>query len=138
MLEIAGFIALGLFTAAVAASMGIGGGIIFVPTLVVLFGFDQHIAQGTSLAVIFPTVIVASVAHTRMKNVEWRLSIPIGLAGIVGAVAGAQLALRLDADLLRRMFGVFLILLAARMAWRAWRINDGPPTEPDSTQAAAS
>ena len=123
MLEIIALIALGLFAGAIAASLGLGGGIIFVPALVVLFGFDQHIAQGTSLAVIFPTAIVATVAHARMGNVRWRLAIPIGIAGIFGAVLGAQIALRLDADLLRRMFGVFLTLLAVRMAWRAWRMN---------------
>ena len=131
MLEIAALVTLGLFAGAMAAALGLGGGIIFVPSLVVLFGFEQHIAQGTSLAVIFPTAIVATVAHARMGNVRWRLSIPIGLAGIVGAVAGAQIALQLDADLLRRMFGVFLMLLAARMAWRAWRLNDQSEPEPD-------
>lgn len=130
MLEIVALVALGLFAGAMAAALGLGGGVIFVPSLVVLFGFEQHIAQGTSLAVIFPTAIVATVAHARMDNVRWRLSIPIGLAGIIGAVAGAQLALQLDADLLRRMFGVFLMLLAARMAWRAWRLND--QSEPES------
>ena len=131
MLEIAALFTLGLFAGAMAAALGLGGGIIFVPSLVVLFGVEQHIAQGTSLAVIFPTAIVATVAHARMGNVRWRLSIPIGLAGIVGAVAGAQIALRLDADLLRRMFGVFLMLLAARMAWRAWRLNGQSEPEPD-------
>ncbi len=131
MLEIVALIALGLFAGAIAASLGLGGGIIFVPALVVLFGFDQHIAQGTSLAVIFPTAIVATVAHTRRGNVRWRLAIPIGIAGIAGAVLGAQIALRLDADLLRRLFGIFLTLLAARMAWRAWRINDPSEPEPD-------
>jgi hypothetical protein len=130
MLEIIALIALGLFAGAIAASLGLGGGIIFVPALVVLFGFDQHIAQGTSLAVIFPTAIVATVAHSRMGNVRWRLAIPIGIAGIFGAVLGAQIALRLDADLLRRMFGVFLTLLAVRMAWRAWRMNGQSETEP--------
>lgn len=129
MLEIIALIALGLFAGAIAASLGLGGGIIFVPALVVLFGFDQHIAQGTSLAVIFPTAIVATVAHARMGNVRWRLAIPIGIAGIFGAVFGAQIALRLDADLLRRMFGVFLTLLSVRMAWRAWRMNSQPETE---------
>ena len=123
MLEIAALITLGLFAGAMAAALGLGGGVIFVPSLVVLFGFEQHIAQGTSLAVIFPTAIVATVAHARMGNVRWRLSIPIGLAGIAGAVLGARIALQLDPDLLRRLFGAFLILLAARMAWRAWRIN---------------
>jgi uncharacterized membrane protein YfcA len=135
MLEIAGFIVLGLFTAAIAASMGIGGGIIFVPVLVVLFGFDQHLAQGTSLAVIFPTVIVATVAHTRMKNVEWKLSIPIGIAGVIGAILGSRLALRLPADLLRHMFGIFLIVLAVRMAWRAWRMGGSAPSDTSTVEA---
>lgn len=133
MLEIVALIVLGLFAGAIAASLGLGGGIIFVPALVVLFGFDQHIAQGTSLAVIFPTAIVATIAHARRGNVRWPLAIPIGLAGIVGAVFGAQIALRLDPDLLRRMFGIFLLLLAARMGWRAWRINDRPSAEPESS-----
>jgi len=131
-LEIAGLIALGLFAGGIAAALGIGGGVIFVPALVVLFGFDQHIAQGTSLAVILPTAIVATVAHTRMKNVEWKLAVPIGLAGIVGAVVGARFALALDADLLRRMFGIFLMLLAARMGWRAWKLDGRTETEPDT------
>lgn len=131
MLEAAALITLGLFAGALAAALGLGGGVLFVPSLVVLFGFDQHIAQGTSLAVIFPTAIVATVAHARMGNVRWRLSIPIGIAGIGGAVLGAQVALQLDADLLRRLFGVFLILLAVRMAWRARRINGQSEPVPD-------
>jgi uncharacterized membrane protein YfcA len=131
MLEIVSLIVLGLFAGAIAASLGLGGGVIFVPALVVLFGFEQHIAQGTSLAVIFPTAIVATIAHTRRGNVRWRLAIPIGMAGIVGAVIGAQIALRLDPDVLRQMFGVFLMLLAVRMAWRAWRLKGAKEPEPD-------
>ncbi|MFV9673647.1 MAG: TSUP family transporter, partial [Acidimicrobiia bacterium] len=64
-------------------------------------------------------------------NVRWRLAIPIGIAGIAGAVMGAQIALRLDPDLLRRMFGVFLLILAVRMAWRAWRMNGRTTPEPE-------
>lgn len=133
MLEIVALVALGLLAGVAAAALGLGGGIIFVPSLVVLFGFEQHIAQGTSLAVIFPTAIVATLAHARLGNVRWRLALPIGLAGIVGAVLGAQVALQLDADLLRRMFGVFLILLAVRMGWRAWRISGRSEPSPDPT-----
>ena len=99
MLEIAALITLGLFAGTMAAALGLGGGVIFVPSLVVLFGFEQHIAQGTSLAVIFPTAIVATIAHAKMGNVRWHLSVPIGLAGIAGAVLGARVALQLDADL---------------------------------------
>lgn len=124
MVEIVGLVALGLIAGIVAAALGLGGGIIFVPVLVVVFGFEQHVAQGTSLAVIFPTAIMATLAHTRMGNVRWRLAIPVGLAGIVGAVVGARVALQLDPDLLRRLFGIFLIVLAMRMVWHAWRVND--------------
>jgi hypothetical protein len=131
MFEIIALVVLGLVAGVVAAALGLGGGIVFVPTLVVLFGFDQHIAQGTSLAVIFPTAVVATLAHTRLGNVRWPLAIPIGLAGILGAVVGARVALQLDADLLGRMFGVFLIVLAARMAWRAWRISGRSEPSPD-------
>ena len=131
MLEIIALILLGLAAGTVAAALGLGGGVIFVPSLVVLFGFDQHIAQGTSLAVILPTALVAAVAHARRGNVRWDLAVPIGLAGIVGGVFGARIALALDADLLGRMFGVFLLVLAARMAWRAWRINDQSEPTPD-------
>ena len=131
MIEIAGLVLLGLIAGIVAAALGLGGGIIFVPVLVVIFGFDQHVAQGTSLAVIFPTAIMATLAHTRMGNVQWRLAIPIGLAGIVGAIVGAQIALQLDADLLRRLFGILLIVLAARMVRHAWRVSDRSEPTPD-------
>jgi len=131
MLEIAGLIVLGLIAGIIAAALGLGGGIVFVPALVVIFGFDQHIAQGTSLAVIFPTAIMATLAHSRMGNVRWELAIPIGLTGIIGAVLGARIALQLDADLLRRLFGVFLLILAARMVWHAWRVNDRSEPTPD-------
>jgi uncharacterized membrane protein YfcA len=131
MLEVVGLVVLGLVAGIVAAALGLGGGIVFVPVLVVIFGFDQHIAQGTSLAVIFPTAIIATLAHARMGNVRWRLAIPIGLAGIVGAVVGANVALQLNEDLLRRLFGFFLIMLAVRMVWHAWRINGRSEPTPD-------
>ena len=86
MLEVAGLITLGLIAGSIAAALGIGGGVIYVPVLVVLFSFDQHMAQGTSLAIILPTAVVATVAHTRLGNVRWRLAIPVAVAGIAGAV----------------------------------------------------
>ncbi|MEN8234776.1 MAG: sulfite exporter TauE/SafE family protein [Actinomycetota bacterium] len=131
MLEAFALIIVGLLTGALAAALGLGGGVIFVPALVVLFSFDQHLAQGTSLAVIVPTAVVATIAHARTGNVQWRLATPIAAAGLVGAVLGAQVALRLDADVLRRAFGVFLVILAVRMAWRAWRLNGRPAQEAD-------
>jgi len=117
--EIVGFVLLGLIAGALAATLGIGGGVVFVPVLVSVFMFTQHEAQGTSLAVIVPTVLVAAIAHARAGRVLWRLTAWVGIAGIVGAVGGARLALRLDDAILRRFFAVVLIFIAIRMALRA-------------------
>jgi uncharacterized membrane protein YfcA len=114
-MELAGFLALGLVTGLLAATLGIGGGIIFVPALVVFFGFTQYVAQGTSLAVIVPTAIVGTWLHARRGRVEWRVAFLIAAGGIVGGLLGSWAALSLDPDLLRRLFAVLLIAIAVRM-----------------------
>ncbi len=117
-------VALGFLTGALAASLGIGGGVVFVPALVVLFAFDQHVAQGTSLAVILPTAIVSTVAHHKGGRVVWRIAVPLAIAGIIGAVGGAALARQLDAAVLRRLFSILLLALALRMFFRAKHVYD--------------
>ena len=131
MIEFIAFIGLGLVAGTLAATLGVGGGVIYVPALVMLFAFDQHIAQGTSLAVILPTAVVATFAHARLGNVRWNLAVPIAVAGIAGAVFGAWVALSLDAELLQRLFGVFLLVVSARMGWRAYQLSDRSEREPD-------
>ncbi|MCZ7532871.1 MAG: sulfite exporter TauE/SafE family protein [Acidimicrobiia bacterium] len=118
-MEIVGFVVLGLVAGALAATLGIGGGVVIVPVLVSVFLFTQHQAQGTSLAVIVPTVLVAAITHARAGRILWRLMAWVGIAGIIGAVGGARLALRLDDAILRRFFAVVLIFIAIRMALRA-------------------
>lgn len=131
MIEIVGLLLLGLIAGTIAASLGIGGGVMYVPVLVVAFSFDQHVAQGTSLAVIVGTTIVGTITHARLGNVRWRISIPVGIGGVLGAIAGSWIALGLEGDVLRRMFGVFLLVVAARMAWRAYRLSGRSAPEPD-------
>ncbi len=109
------FILLGLFAGFVASTLGLGGGFIYVPMLVVFFAFEQHTAQGTSLAVILPTALVAGYLHSKRGRVRWRTALLMGAGGIVGGFAGSFLALRLPADLLRRLFAVLLVLVAIRM-----------------------
>ncbi len=111
----------GLAAGALSATLGIGGGVVFVPALAVLASFDQQLAQGTSLAVIVPTVLIGAVVHARADRVEWTVAIPVGVGGIVGGLLGARVALGLDETLLRRMFAVFLIVMAARMLLRRGR-----------------
>ena len=108
-------IAIGLVAGGVAATLGVGGGIVYVPALVSLFGFVQHDAQGTSLAVIIPTTFVAAVVHSKAGRVAWKTAIPLGIGGLVGGLLGGTTALALSAPLLRRMFAVFLVIIAVRM-----------------------
>lgn len=108
-------IAVGLVAGVLSAALGVGGGIIYVPALVALFGFAQHAAQGTSLAVIVPTMVVAAVAHGRAGRVHWPTVVPLGIAAIIGGFLGAQVALALDATLLRRLFAVLLVIASLRM-----------------------
>ena len=114
-------VVIGLVAGAVAAAVGVGGGVIFVPALAIVAGFDQHLAEGTSLAVILPTMVVATWAHSRGRRVHWPAALRIGAFGIVGGVVGAQLALSLDESLLRRLFAVLLLVIAFRMVGRTQR-----------------
>jgi len=120
-MTVAGLIALGLVTGAFAAALGVGGGVIFVPALVVIFEYTQHTAQGTSLAVIVPTAIVGAAVHAGARRVQWRLASWIAVGGIAGAVASSALALALDGRLLRRLFAALLLVMAARMLLRSRR-----------------
>ena len=114
-------IALGLAAGVLAGLFGVGGGILFVPALTIVLGVEQHHAQATSLLAIIPTVAVGTWRQQRYGNVRWRPALILGLAGIAGVLAGGYLAESLPGDVLRRLFGVLLLLTAAQLGWRAWK-----------------
>jgi uncharacterized membrane protein YfcA len=114
-LDIAGFVALGLIAGALASLLGIGGGLVIVPVLVTLFAFQQHLAQGTSLAVIVPTAAVGTITHARAGRVAVRVALLLGAGGVLGGFLGGRAALSLDAPLLRRLFAVLLVITAVQM-----------------------
>jgi uncharacterized protein len=118
---------LGLATGVLSSIMGIGGGLLMVPALVLLFGFGQHAAEGTSLAVVIPTALVGAMRHSRSGYTAWRMGLMLGLAGIVGGVVGAQLALALEGLILQRLFAVFLILMSVRMLRKQKARGGDPP-----------
>ncbi len=89
--------------------------VVLVPALVLLFGFDQHLAEGTSLLVVIPTALTAAYRHGREGYTDWRLGMLLGLAGVAGGLLGARAALALDSLVLQRLFGGFLLLVGARM-----------------------
>jgi uncharacterized membrane protein YfcA len=114
-------VALGLVGGALSGLFGVGGGILFVPTLTLGLGLTQIHGEATSLLAILPTVAVGTWRQSRYGNTRWRPSVVLGLAGIAGVVAGGFLAESLPQDVLRRLFGVLLLGTAAQVAWRARR-----------------
>ncbi len=134
--ELLGLLALGLFAGTLAATLGVGGGIIFVPVLVSLFGFAQLDAQGTSLAIIVPTAIVGMLTHAKAGRVDWPVVAVVGVGGVFAAFGGATLAQSMHADLLRRIFAVVLVFLSVRMAsrtyrlWQTYRVSDRSASDP--------
>jgi uncharacterized protein len=109
---------LGLVAGVFAGLFGVGGGILFVPTLTWL-GLTQLHAEATSLLAIIPTVLVGVWSQSRYGNVRWRPAALIGVASIGAAVGGAQVAESLPEHVLRKLFAVLLIVTAAQIAWRA-------------------
>jgi uncharacterized membrane protein YfcA len=113
-------VVLGLGAGVLAGMFGVGGGILFVPTLVAL-GLDHHDATGTSLLAIIPTVLVGTWRQSRYGNVRWRGAAVIGVAAAAAAQGGVALAEALSDATLRRLFAGLLVLVAVQIAWRARR-----------------
>ena len=110
-------VVLGLFAGVLSGLFGVGGGILFVPTLTWL-GLTQLHAEATSLLAIIPTAIVGVWRQQQYGNVRWRGALVIGLASVGAAFGGARLAESVPEATLRRLFAVFLIIAAAQIAWR--------------------
>lgn len=113
-------ILLGLAAGVLAGLFGVGGGILFVPTLTWL-GLTQLHAEATSLLAIIPTVLVGVWRQQRYGHLRVRAALIIGVASIGAAVGGVQLAESLPEHVLRKLFAVLLIATATQIAWRAWR-----------------
>jgi uncharacterized membrane protein YfcA len=111
---------LGLAAGVLAGMFGVGGGILFVPTLIAL-GLDQHDAVGTSLLAIIPTALVGTWRQARYGNVRRRAALILGLAAAVSAQGGVALAQSLSDATLRRLFAGLLVLVAAQIALRSRR-----------------
>jgi len=101
-------IAIGV-AAGVLSGMGIGGGTLLIPALTLLIGIDQHAAQNVNLIYFIPTAIVALILHVKNKRIQKNILLPTILPGLLFAIAGAFIAVRTDAQLLRRLFGAFLL-----------------------------
>lgn len=110
------FILLGLVAGAMSGLVGIGGGIIIVPALVLLFGFSQKLAQGTTLALLVPPIgILAAFTYYKEGYVDLRAAGLIVVGFVIGSLVGARYVTRLSNATVIRIFAVFLIAVAIRM-----------------------
>lgn len=109
-------IGIGIVTGAMAGMFGIGGAIIMIPALVFFMGFSQQGAQGTSLAVMLPPVgIIAAYNYYKEGHVNIKFALILAVCFLIGSYFGSKLALNLPQALLKKMFGILLLLVAAKM-----------------------
>ena len=109
-------IVIGIITGVMAGMLGIGGAIIMIPALVFLLGISQQSAQGTSLAVMLPPVgIIAAYNYYKAGHVNIKFAIILAVCFLAGSYFGSKLALDLPQAVLKKIFGVLLLLVAARM-----------------------
>jgi uncharacterized membrane protein YfcA len=109
-------LALGAGAGVLAGLFGVGGGIVIIPMLILLFNFTQHRAQGTSLAaMLLPVGIFAAMRYYRDGNLDVRAGIFIGLGIIGGAYLGAVLAGNLPDWEMKKLFAIFLLLVSIKL-----------------------
>lgn len=112
-------IIIGLSAGILSGLVGVGGGIIMVPLFVLFLGLTQHNAQGLSLAVMLPPVTFLAVYnyHTAGTggNIDWRIAIMVSILFIIGGFIGSKIALQIDQRMLRKIFGVFMLLVAVKL-----------------------
>jgi len=109
-------IVIGLITGAVGGMLGIGGALILIPALVYFMGFSQHEAIGTSLAVMLPPIgLFAAYNYYKAGQVNIKYALIIAVAFMIGSYFTSRLALKMPENLIRKIFSVFIILIAIRM-----------------------
>ena len=113
-------LSLGLAAGVLSGVFGVGGGILFVPTLVAL-GLGQVEAAATSLLAIVPTAATGVIRQRASGNLKAKAALVLGFASIVGAEVGVRIAKAVDEDVLRRAFGVLLLVVAVQLAIRGVR-----------------
>jgi uncharacterized protein len=112
---------LGFAAGGLSGMFGVGGGILFVPTLVLVLDLSQLEGQATSLAAMIPVVAVGAWRQHRYGNVRWRSAAVVGLLSIGGVAAGTVVATSLSDDVLRKLFALLLVLVAIQLVRTARR-----------------
>jgi uncharacterized membrane protein YfcA len=109
-------LAIGIVAGAFAGLLGVGGGIILIPALVFFMGLGQQAAQGTSLAMMLPPIgILAAFNYYKAGQVNIKFALILAVAFIVGSYFGSKIAVSIPQVLMKKIFGVVLLLMAVKM-----------------------
>jgi uncharacterized membrane protein YfcA len=112
---IIGLLVIGMAAGLLSSLVGIGGGTLIVPSLVLLFAMSQKMAQGTSLAMLLPPIgVLAVINYYRSGYVDFKIAAVLCVAFILGSYIGSKIALGLPELTIKRVFGVFLMILALK------------------------
>ena len=115
MTTILALLALGMVAGILSSMVGIGGGIVIVPALVFLFAISQKMAQGTSLVMLLPPIgLLAVINYYKAGYVDFKVAGILIIAFVVGSYFGSKIALNLPENTLKRIFGIFLMILAVK------------------------
>ena len=120
MTTILALLALGMVAGILSSMVGIGGGIVIVPALVFLFAISQKMAQGTSLVMLLPPIgLLAVINYYKAGYVDFKVAGILIIAFVVGSYFGSKIALNLPENTLKRIFGIFLMILAVKYLFLA-------------------
>jgi|HubBroStandDraft_6_1064221.scaffolds.fasta_scaffold209882_3 uncharacterized membrane protein YfcA len=131
-----GIIVVGVAAGVLAGLLGVGGGVLFVPGLVLFVGLDQHAAEATSLLAIVPVAIVGTYRQDRYGNVRRADALTLGLLSVAGAAGGVALANSLSGALLRDAFAGLMIVIAAQLVHRTLRDREPQAGAPAAGEEA--
>lgn len=108
---------IGLLAGILSGFMGVGGGVVMIPLMILLLGYDQHQAQGMSLAVLAVpvTFIAAYTYHASGHPIQWKYALVIAVLFVVGGFIGSKIAVKIDQSLLKKMFAVILVIAAVKL-----------------------
>ena len=95
----------------VIAGMGMGGGTLLIPILTIFLSVEQHMAQGINLLVFLPMALATLIIHCKNGLVDFKVGIPIMISGVVASIGGSLLTMKLSSELLKKLFGIFLLLV---------------------------
>lgn len=99
------------FISGIISGMGMGGGTILILFLTIIYGIDQHVAQATNFMFFIPTSIISIITSIKNKTIDFKTGIYISIFGVIGAIIGSKISTSLDVMILRKCFGIFLLII---------------------------